>query len=76
VQRVVKRTSICKRENWLFVGKFCARRLAKGFPGLGVLCAPRSVQGFLEQFAAMQAHKQASLFVSKIAVFSDFVFGL
>jgi hypothetical protein len=40
-----------------------------------VLCAPRSVQGFLEQFAAMQAYKQASLLVSKIAVFSDFVFG-
>jgi hypothetical protein len=64
VQGVVKKTFICKKENWLFVGKFCARRLAKGFLGLGVLCAPRSVQGFLEQFAAMQAYKQASLLVS------------
>ena len=69
VQGVVGRTSICSKEYWLFLGEFCSCGLA------GRLCARRSVRGPLEQFAAVQARKRAVLLVSKIANFSDFVFG-
>jgi uncharacterized membrane protein required for colicin V production len=34
-----------------------------------------SVRGFLKQFAAVQAHIWASLLVSRMAFFSDLVFG-
>jgi hypothetical protein len=73
VQEVVKQASIYRREYWLFTGRICIYRLYWGFLGL-FLEACRSVRGFLEQFAAVQACRQASLLVSRIAVFSALVF--
>ena len=60
VRRVVGRVSICKEV-------FCS--LAAVFVVSG------SGRGFLEQFAAEQARIRASLLVSRIAFFSELVFG-
>jgi vacuolar-type H+-ATPase subunit I/STV1 len=45
------------------------------WPFVSMVGVTGSIRGFLEQFAAVQARIRASLLVSRMAFFSDLVFG-